>query len=204
MTDVLPMTGESHYQVLGLEPRATSEQIDKAYRFHLGLYAEETLATYSLLDADELRLARARVHEAFEVLSDPVRRYEYDVSQGFISAGALVLPFPTTTPPAAPSPVVAPEPLSAAPVRPPLRVLPDPVNGEALRRYREERGVSLRDIAAQSKIGVRFLEYIEADRYPLLPAPVYLRGFVQEYARAVGLDPRKTAESYMAGVPRQA
>ena len=198
------MAAESHYEVLGLEPRATGEQIEKAYRFHLGLYAEETLATYSLLDADDLRLARARVHEAFEVLSDPVRRYEYDVGHGFVNAGALVLPFPTTPAVAPPLSSIPPEPLPAAPVRPLPRVLPEPVNGAALRRHREEQGVSLREIATQSKIGVRFLEYIEGDRYPLLPATVYLRGFLQEYARAIGLDPRKTAESYMAGVPRQA
>ena len=36
---------------------------------------------------------------------------------------------------------------------------------------------------------MRYLEYIEADRHALLPAPVYLRGFLQEYARATGLEP---------------
>jgi type II secretory ATPase GspE/PulE/Tfp pilus assembly ATPase PilB-like protein len=72
-----------------------------------------------------------------------------------------------------------------------------------LRRFREGRGVSLRTIATASKIGVRFLEYIEADRHDQLPAPVYLRSFIQEYARAVGLDPRHTADAYMARLPRR-
>jgi phosphoenolpyruvate carboxylase len=71
-----------------------------------------------------------------------------------------------------------------------------------LRRYREERGVSLREIANQSKIGTRYLEYIEGDRHDMLPAAVYLRGFLQEYARALGLDPRRTANAYMAQFPR--
>jgi flagellar biosynthesis protein FlhG len=71
-----------------------------------------------------------------------------------------------------------------------------------LRRYREERGISLREIANQSKIGTRYLEYIEGDRLDMLPAAVYLRGFLQEYARALGLDPRRTANSYMAQFPR--
>ena len=60
--------------------------------------------------------------------------------------------------------------------------------------------VRLEDIAATSKVGVRYLEYIEADRFDRLPAPVYLRGFVQEYARVIHLDPRRTAESYLAYV----
>ena len=223
---------ETHYQVLGLEPRATAEQIERAYHFHLGLYGEEALATYSLLDADELRLARARVQEAFEVLRDPSRRHEYDVANGFVSGGTLVIRFPAATPadkpagvaadkpaglpvdkpaapvadrPAAPIPATAAPSTdgpAAAPVRPPPHVLPDPVDGAALRRFREERGVSLREISLVTKVGVRYLEYIEADRHALLPAPVYLRGFLQEYARVVGLEPRRTAESYMARVPR--
>jgi len=69
------------------------------------------------------------------------------------------------------------------------------------RRLREARGVSLRHMASTSKIGTRFLEYIEEDRLALLPAPVYLRGFLREYARAVGLDPRAVADAYMARLP---
>ena len=49
-----------------------------------------------------------------------------------------------------------------------------------------------------TKIGLRFLEYLEEDRFALLPAPVYLRGFLQEYARLVGIDPRRSADAYMS------
>jgi flagellar biosynthesis protein FlhG len=79
-------------------------------------------------------------------------------------------------------------------------VLPDPVTGPDLKRFRESRGISLREIATASKVGIRYLEYIEAERKDVLPAAVYLRGFIQEYARVVGLDPRHTAESYVARV----
>ena len=72
-----------------------------------------------------------------------------------------------------------------------------PMKKKDLKRFRESRGIGLREIATASKVGVRYLEYIEADRSEVLPAPVYLRGFLQEYARAVGLDPKKTAESYL-------
>jgi cytoskeletal protein RodZ len=75
------------------------------------------------------------------------------------------------------------------------------VTGAALRHIREERGIPLREIALASKIGLRFLEYIEEDRVDMLPAPVYLRGFLMEYARVIGLDPRRTAEAYMANLP---
>ena len=72
------------------------------------------------------------------------------------------------------------------------------MTGENLRRLREEQGVALRDISAASKIGIRFFEYIEADRHSHLPARVYLRSFLHEYAKAIGLDPQQTAEAYIA------
>jgi flagellar biosynthesis protein FlhG len=178
---------ETHYGVLGIGPRATPEQVERAYRHAAGLYDEEALATYSLLDMEERQQARERVEAAYTVLRDASRRHEYDVSLGVVSASSV----PTFTPAAAPAP---------GPERTPVVVLPDPVTGPDLKRFRESRGISLRDIATASKVGIRYLEYIEAERREVLPAPVYLRGFVQEYARAVGLDPRPTAESYVARV----
>ena len=61
--------------------------------------------------------------------------------------------------------------------------------------------MTLRHMANVTKIGTRFLEYIEEDRFAFLPAPVYLRGFLQEYARIVSLDPRGVADAYMSRLP---
>ncbi len=72
------------------------------------------------------------------------------------------------------------------------------MSGLTLKQFRSQRGISLREIADTTKIGLRYLEYIEGDRHSSLPAAVYLRGFLQEYAKAVGLDPRQTAEAYLA------
>ena len=87
---------------------------------------------------------------------------------------------------------------------PPPADLPARLTGAELRKLREARGVTLREIALVTKIGVRFLEYIEEDRVALLPAPVYLRGFLMEYGRVIGLDPRRTADAYMARLPPKA
>jgi flagellar biosynthesis protein FlhG len=189
----------SHYETLGLDPRATPQQVERAYHFCLEMYAEESLATYSLLSRDEIRSCRERIQEAYEVLSDPMRRRDYDVRLGNATPGPPVLPFP-------PLPTLRAEPLVEALAEPfddgppaPV-VLPDPVTGSDLKKYREARGIRLRDIADASKVGVRYLEYIEGDRHGLLPAPVYLRGFLQEYAKAVGLEPRRTADSYLSRV----
>jgi flagellar biosynthesis protein FlhG len=176
--------GGDLYDVLGLEPGASREQIERAYRFSLEMYGEDALATYSLLEPSELEGMRSRIREAYQVLIDPERRRAYDDGHGFAPPEPSAVPFQAV-------PEAGPEEVE----------LPDVLTGPDLRRIREARGVSLRHMANVTKIGTRFLEYIEEDRFGFLPAPVYLRGFLQEYARMVSLNPRRVAEAYMKRLP---
>lgn len=179
------MERDDLYDVLGLEPGASREQVERAYRFSMEMYGQDALATYSLLEPAEIEAERARIQEAYAVLADPGRRRQYDDGHGFASPEASVVPFPT---------------LGGTEVE--EVELPDVLSGADLRRLRESRGVSLRQIASVTKIGTRFLEYIEEDRFALLPAPVYLRGFLKEYARTIGLDLEGVARAYMSRMPR--
>jgi len=63
-----------------------------------------------------------------------------------------------------------------------------PSVGERLRAAREEKGMSLEDIAAQTRIPQRHLESLETSSWDKLPAPTYTIGFARSYAAAVGLD----------------
>jgi cytoskeleton protein RodZ len=63
-----------------------------------------------------------------------------------------------------------------------------PTVGEQLRAAREEKGLSLEDIAAQTRIPRRHLESLERSDWESLPAPTYTTGFAKSYASAVGLD----------------
>jgi transcriptional regulator with XRE-family HTH domain len=68
--------------------------------------------------------------------------------------------------------------------------------GEELRREREIRGISLKEIADATKISKRFLEAIERNDHKTLPAPVFTRGFVREYARYLGLSSEEMVNRY--------
>src|SRR5512136_2762516 len=70
--------------------------------------------------------------------------------------------------------------------------------GENLRREREMRGVSLREIADGTKISVRFLQALEEDRTDVLPGGLFPRAFVKQYALFLGLDPERTAADFVA------
>src|ERR1051325_426475 len=60
--------------------------------------------------------------------------------------------------------------------------------GEELRREREIRGISLKEIADATKVSKRFPQALERKDPRTLPAPVFTRGFVREYSRYVGLN----------------
>lgn len=61
--------------------------------------------------------------------------------------------------------------------------------GSWLRQQRELREITLREISDATKISLRYLEALEEERFDLLPATLFARGFLRQYARYVGLDP---------------
>ena len=71
-----------------------------------------------------------------------------------------------------------------------------PTIGETLRKARTERGVELSEVERATKIRAKFLEAMEEDRWGALPAPVYARGFLDIYARYLGLDQEQLLDEY--------
>jgi cytoskeleton protein RodZ len=60
--------------------------------------------------------------------------------------------------------------------------------GATLKAAREAAGLSLGEVADRLKLSLKQLEAIESDRFEALPGPAFVRGFVRNYARFLGLD----------------
>jgi cytoskeletal protein RodZ len=60
--------------------------------------------------------------------------------------------------------------------------------GDQLRQQRIARGISLSEIAAETRISARYLEALEKQDVKQLPGAVFARSFARQYAEAVGLD----------------
>ncbi len=73
----------------------------------------------------------------------------------------------------------------------------DQYDGARLRRSRLRRGLEIDDVASVTKVNPTYLRFLEEERFPDLPARVYVRGFLMAYASAVGLDPPGVAASYL-------
>ena len=70
--------------------------------------------------------------------------------------------------------------------------------GELLREARRQRAITLADVERDTRINAAYIEALEAERFDVLPAPVYARGFLRSYAKYLGLD----VDGTMALMPR--
>ena len=69
--------------------------------------------------------------------------------------------------------------------------------GQELRRERELRGISLKEISHQTKIGLSLLNALEEDRLELLPGKFFIKGIIRAYAKSIGLDEDYAVNKYL-------
>jgi cytoskeleton protein RodZ len=68
--------------------------------------------------------------------------------------------------------------------------------GAYLKKNRDQRGVSLEEMAANTKINVSIISYLEEDRFDKLPAPVFVKGFIRSYLNYLGVNPKEAVLFY--------
>jgi Helix-turn-helix domain len=165
------------WRLLDLSPGAELSEINQALHYRRSLYQPGALATYNLLEEDERVRMLDRIDEAYRRITGN----EPPPSRG-----------PQTS-------LAVREAESEAPTGPP----PDPRTepGALLRHHRRAKGLTLEHVAAETKIRAILLEQIETEAVDELPAAVFVRGHVLQYARALGLpDPNELAARYLAKV----
>lgn len=162
------------YSLLDIEPETGADEAERAYQKMKALYTEGSLATHSLMNEEERRNMLDRIEKAYLRISMKISRRPLD---------------PSSPPLRTSDPVTPPAP----------REQHGEGTGPFLKRYREDKGMTLREVSKRTRVRSTYLESIEEEGYSQLPAPVYLRGFLIEFARVLGIeDPEKLASLYLA------
>jgi len=159
-------------RLLGLDAEADDADVLEAYNRRRALYDAENLAIYNLHSEESRQQLLADFEAALNRLTETPRR-------------------PKVMPKSPPPATLRPEPPGGpAPDR-------DSSPGAFLRYHRLARGISLTEVAFETKIGEARLEAIESEDSADLPA-VYARGFVVTLANLLGLpDPAGLARAYV-------
>ena len=149
------------YEVLGLQEGANRVEVKLVYQRLKELYSSDSLAFYTLLTDSERMDRLEQIESAYRSIVEILCRQPGD--DNHTTAGV-------------------PEVLESD-------SFPDPERstGAFLRWTRERAGLSINQLADRTKISPVKLADIEAERFDRLPATVYLRGFVHEFARSLGL-----------------
>jgi len=186
----LPTGAPTHYAALGITRSANDEEIRRSYKRVKEMYAPGSVATASLLGEPELKTLRTKLDEAYDTLLDPVRRRAYDLST-FPEPEAEV----RATPPSRPAMAAERTMLQSELVR---EIGPDTeFTGALLKKVRQSQGIELKEISLRTKIASGYLAAIEDERFEALPAIVYVRGFVNELAKFLKLDPPQVQRTYL-------
>ena len=207
---------QSYYDVLEIPRSATQEEIHQAYLRAKTTYSPNSPALYSIFSPEEAEQLLVMIHEAYMVLSNPSRRKHYDdqLVNGASSESAPTLSLVETKPTV--------EIKRGSPTEPG----PDPKSGSGfartlfshyavnseleseiqnqtvfdglfLKKIREYKNVTLEQLASHTRIGKNYLTAVEANDFHALPAAVFVRGFINQYARVLNLDPKRVVDSYM-------
>jgi hypothetical protein len=68
--------------------------------------------------------------------------------------------------------------------------------GEYLKKERQARDLSVREISQATKISQYYLEFLERDEYCKLPQGPYIKGYISSYARLINVDVEQALKLY--------
>lgn len=217
---------QNYYEILEIKQDASYKEIEDAYKRAKETYSGESLATYSLFTAEECKEILNAVEDAYKILSFSKTREEYnrrlaaglsveDLAPSHIEEPAKTVQLIVTeswkeivpenketlqsAPPTIKTDVEMPKAVQTVVAQnlEPLQLEGVEFRGSILKIIRERRGISLNLVADKTKININYLENIEAERYNQLPAEVFLKSYLSQYARFLGLDAKKVVEDYM-------
>ena len=199
------MDEKNYYEILEVPTDADPDIIYQAYLRQKQTYAQDNLAVYSLLSKDECDRFLNLVEEAFEIIGDSEKRQKYDYARGLNQDKTKTLYSNQKTeknpaPERKISKLVARKKFDLEfsvdqDLEKEIECTVD-FTGPFLKRIREYKQVDIPRLAEMTKISKTYLNNIEEENFPGLPAPVYIRGFVYQYAKCLKLNPDLVATSY--------
>ncbi len=192
----------NYYEVLELTANAPQHEVTTAYERARATYSGGNPAIYTIFSEQEARELLTVIEEAYQVLGNKVLRSIYDQR---LMSGRSSLNDLTYASILEASRQVYPEPKSekATPAFRKDEAFEKEIarqtdwDGTSLAKVREYKQISVAKMSEITKINPYYVAAIENMDASNLPAIVFVRGYVVQIAKALGLDDKKVADSYM-------
>jgi DnaJ-class molecular chaperone len=202
------MTGSSlnysYYDILEVSPHCPQHEITTAYEKAKHTYATDNPAIYTMFNEEEARELLKMVEEAYSVLGNKTLRAIYDEKIGQKRPHSDL----TFTALQAESKAVFSEMPKKIVPQVKIEFQPDDNleqeikikaewSGPDLKKIREYKKFSLEKISEVTKISSYYINAIESMDTAGLPAAVFVRGYVSQISKVLGLDDKRVCDSYM-------
>jgi curved DNA-binding protein CbpA len=208
---------KNYYEVLEVEPSATPAQIEQAYLRSRNAYTGDSVALYSLMTRADCDAILIQLEEAYSILGFPEKRKEYDRLRGFNQSGFASLD--STAKDVKQPTEVQYEDYGSNLIEAKVskitahkkfglefqadlemdRTIRECIDftGHFLKKIREYKNVTIERMAEMTRISKTLLTAIENEDLSKLPADVYVRGYVYQYAKVLKLNPENVAASFI-------
>lgn len=199
---------KNYYEILETPTDSSEEEIERSYAKAKNAYAADSLALYSLMSEEDCKKMLDTIDEAYSILSDADKRFRYDQARGIrnslstrLSEQHLIASHPVRENKPSLDKMIAKNIFSLnytenSEMEKKIEQASD-FTGPFLKEIREYKNVTINKIAEMTKVSKNYIRYIEEENYENLPAPVYVRGFVYQYAKSLKLNPDLVANSYL-------
>lgn len=194
----------NYYDILEVGPHSPHQEITLAYERAKSTYSGENPAIYTMFSQDEAREMLGMVEEAYTILGNKTLRAIYDEKLGQgkrpseLSVEAIKLEGAMVgSEPSRRVSLVMPTPTKVDPsLEREIANLKD-WDGNQLKKVREYRGFTIERVSEITKVSAFYVGAIERMEPQNLPAVVYVRGYVAQLAKLLGLNEKIVCESYM-------
>ncbi len=192
----------NYYEILELGTSAAQHEITKAYDRAKKTYSGDNPAIYTIFSEKEARDLLKLIEEAYSVLGNKTLRTIYDqrllgkYSEGLDLSFDSIL---TASRQNFPEPKEKSQKISYRIDENMEKEIQAQTEwtGEFLKKVREYKNIPIERMSEKTKINVFYLSAVEANDKMNLPAPVFVRGYVVQIAKVLGLNEKITADSYM-------
>lgn len=192
----------NYYEVLEVPTNAQAHEVRMAYERACLTYSGDNPAIYTIFSKNEADELLVIVQEAYQILSNSILRNIYDqrllsgraslndlTYESIIDASKKIQPEKKVTPKETTYKVDSnfEKEIQAR----------DSWTGDFLRKVREYKNISVERMSEITKINTWYITAIERVEPTSLPAIVFVRGYIIQISRALGLDDKKVVDSYM-------
>lgn len=206
------LTEQNYYNLLGISPKASFEEVQSAYDQAITMYSTDSIATYSLFTQKERERILSRLVDAYKTLANSQLRKEYNnflIEQGELSPqeiGPLSLNDSNISKgklrEVSVESLIQKEEETDSENQPSVSNLElfdsqTSVTGKSIKMIRADREISLEEIYRKTNIPKKTLEDIEEENFKKLPALVYLKGFLKAYAKILNVNQTQMVDGYM-------